>query len=92
MELFSKTIAAICTILFILSSILALLAFNIEWYAFDPALYKRAFERQNLYARMPDILASALYGYLAVNQNSDPYLKELTLEDWKSTIISIVPG
>jgi hypothetical protein len=91
MEFFTKAVAALCTILFILSGILALLAFNIEWYAFDPALYKRAFERQNLYARMPDILASALHGYLSANQNSDPYLKELTLEDWKSTIALIVP-
>jgi hypothetical protein len=91
MKLFGKTIAALCVILFILSGILALFAFNIEWYAFDAAVYKRAFERQNLYTRTPDILASALYDYLSANQNSDPYLKELTLEDWRGTITSVVP-
>jgi hypothetical protein len=91
MELFRKTIAALCTMLFILSGILALFAFNIEWYAFDAAAYRRAFERQNLYARAPDILAGALYDYLSANPNSDPYLKELTLQDWTGTIASIVP-
>lgn len=91
MELFRKTVAALCTILFVLSGILALVAFNIEWYAFDAAVYKRAFERQNLYARAPDILAGALYDFLSANPNSDAYLKELTLEDWRGTIAAIVP-
>lgn len=91
MQILTKIIAALCTILFILSGILALFAFNIEWYAFDAAVYKRAFDRQNLYARTPDILANALHGYLSSNQNADPYLKEMTLEDWKGTIASIVP-
>ena len=91
MDLFRKTIAALCAILFILSGILALFAFNIEWYAFDAAVYKGAFERQNLYTRTPDILASALHDYLAANQNLDPYLKELTLEDWRGAITSAVP-
>ena len=91
MELFRKTIAALCAILLILSGILALFAFNIEWYAFDAAVYKRAFERENLYTRTPDILASALLDYLSANQNLDPYLKELTLEDWRGAITSAVP-
>ena len=91
MELFRKTVAALCAILFILSGILALFAFNIEWYAFDAAVYKRAFEKQNLYTRTPDILASALYDYLSANQNLDPYLKALTQEDWKGAITSAVP-
>jgi hypothetical protein len=91
MELFRKTIATLCTMLFVLSGIVALFAFNIEWYAFDAAVYRRAFERQNLYTRAPGILASALYDYLSANSNADPYLKELTLEDWRGTIATIVP-
>ena len=91
MELIRKTIAAICAMLFILTGLVALLAFNIEWYAFDASIYKRAFERQNLYARTPDILASALFTSLSQNTTADPYLKELTFEDWKGTITSIVP-
>ena len=77
--------------LFILSGLVALLAFNIEWYAFDAAVYKRAFEKQNLHARTPEILAKALLGYISENQNTDPYLMELTVEDWAATIASIVP-
>jgi hypothetical protein len=91
METFRKTIAALCTLLFIISGIAALLAFNIEWYAFNSTAYKQAFERQNLYVRTPEILANALYSYISGNQNADPYLKELTPEDWQGTIASAVP-
>ena len=91
METLRKTLAALCTILFIISGIVTLLAFNIEWYAFSSTPYKQAFERQNLYVRTPEILANALYSYLAGNQNADPYLKEMTLEDWQATIASVVP-
>lgn len=91
METIRKTLAALCTLLFIISGIVALLAFNIEWYAFNSAPYKQAFERQNLYVRTPEILANALYSYVAGNQNTDPYLKELTLADWQGTIASAVP-
>src|SRR5262245_24649766 len=91
MDTLRKTVAALCAILFIISGVTALFAFNIEWYAFDSAAYKQGFERQNLYARTPDILANALSGFISENQNSDPYLKELTLEDWRGTIASIVP-
>lgn len=91
MDILRKTVAAICAILFIISGMTALLAFNIELYAFNSAAYKQGFERQNLYARTPDILANALFDFISGNQNADPYLKELTLEDWRGTIASIVP-
>src|SRR5215510_4162853 len=91
MDTLRKTIAALCAMLFIISGIIALLAFNIEWYAFDSAIYKKAFEKQNLYERTPDILANALYTSISKNANIDPYLKELTIEDWKGTIASFVP-
>ena len=91
METLRKTFAALSAMLFILSGILALLAFNIEWKAFDSAVYKQAFEQQNLYERTPDILANVLYGFVSENPNTDPYLKELTIEDWRATIASLVP-
>jgi hypothetical protein len=91
MELIRKTIAALCSILLIISGLIALLAFNIEWYTFDSSVYKRAFEKQNLYARTPEILATALFSTISANPTADPYLKELTLEDWTGTIASILP-
>src|SRR5258706_12269244 len=91
MDTFRKIVAGICAVLFVVSGMVALFAFNIELKAFTSATYKQAFENQNLYERIPEILANALYKNIAENQNADPYLKALTIEDWRATIASLLP-
>jgi len=77
--------------LFVISGITTLLFFNIERTAFNSATYKQAFENQKLYERMPDILANALLTSTSENINADPYLKALSVEDWKATVTSLLP-
>lgn len=91
MDTFRKIIAGICAVLFVISGVLALLAFNIESKAFNSATYKQAFENQNLYQRMPEILANALHASIAEDVNANPYLKPLTVENWQATITSLLP-
>ena len=92
MDTLRKIIAGICAVLFVISGALALLAFNIESKAFNSATYQQAFENQNLYERMPAILANALQTSIAENANADPYLKPLTVADWEKTISSLLPS
>ena len=91
MDVFRKIIAGICAVLFVISGVTALLAFNIESKAFNSETYKRAFESQKLYQRMPGILANVLYTSSAANGNADPYLKTLTVENWETTIATLLP-
>ena len=91
MDIFRKIIAGSCAALFVISGVIALLAFNIESKVFTSATYKQAFENLNLYERMPEILANALYASNAEDGNADPYLKALSIEDWKATIASLLP-
>ena len=91
MDTFRKIIAGICAVLFVVSSVIALFAFNIERKAFNSATYQQAFEKQNLYARMPEILANALHASIAANANADPYLKPLTVAEWQAAITSLLP-
>jgi len=91
MDIFRKIIAGICAVLFVISGGIALFAFNIESKAFNSATYKQAFENQKLYERMPEILANALHTSIAENVNTAPYLKPLTVEDWRATITSLLP-
>jgi len=86
-----KTLAALCAVLFIFTSVLVLPLFNIERKAFSSATYKQAFEDQRLYERMPALLASALQTYVSQNPAAFPFLKELSVEDWQSTISSLLP-
>ncbi len=85
------TFAAICAILFIISSVVVLLLFNIEQKAFFSATYKQAFEAQGLYQRMPEILGSTVATYVAQNGGAFPFLQVLTVEDWQKNIALLMP-
>lgn len=86
-----KTLGALCAVLFVFVGVSVLLLFNFERKAFSSATYKQAFAEQGLYDRMPALLASALQTSLGQNPNAFPFLKELSQEDWQSTIASLLP-
>jgi len=83
--------AAICVILFVVSTVIVLLLINVEAKAFSSATYKQAFEDQRLYERMPAILATALTSTMGQNINAVPFLRELSIEDWQNTIATLLP-
>ena len=92
MRTLGQFLAAICAILFIISTVLVLLFFNIEAKAFSSATYKQAFEDQRLYERMPVIMATALTATMGNSINAVPFLRTLTLEDWQATISTLLPA
>lgn len=83
--------AAICAVLFVISSVLVLLLFNIEQKAFSAETYKQAFANQGLYQRMPEILGTSLAVYLAEKGGAVPFLQVLTVEDWQNSITLLLP-
>ena len=91
MRALGQILAAICAILFVISTVAALLLFNVEAKAFSSATYKQAFEDQRLYERMPTILATALTTAMGPNMGAIPFLKALTIEDWQNTISILLP-
>ena len=91
MRTLGQFFAAICAVLFVISTVLVLLLFNIEAKAFSSATYKQAFEDQRLYERMPAVLANALTTTMGPNINAIPFLRALTLEDWQNTISMLLP-
>ena len=87
-----KLLAAVCAVLFVFGSVLVLLLFNIESKAFSSSTYNQAFADQRLYERMPALLASTLETTLLQNGNAMPtFLQALTVDDWQTTISSILP-
>jgi hypothetical protein len=84
-------LAAICAVLFVMSSVLVLILFNIEQKAFLSETYKQAFEDQRLYERMPEILATTLTSYITETGITMPFLQVLSLEDWQNNIALLLP-
>lgn len=91
MQTIGKFIAGICAVLFIFTGVIALLFFNIERKAFSSETYKQAFENQNLYQRMPGILANVLSTTVTQNPNLPTFVETLTVANWESTIASVLP-
>lgn len=91
MQTLGKFLAALCAVLFVMSSVVVLLLFNIERKAFSSETYKQAFANQGLYQRIPAMLASMLTTSIAENQNAIPLLKALTVADWQTSISTLLP-
>ena len=92
MQTLGKLIAWLCALLFIITGMAALLLFNIERKAFSSDTYKKGFENQNLYERMPAILANTVTATITQNQNLPTFVKTLTVANWEGTIRSILPA
>jgi len=86
-----KFFAALCAVLFVISSVIVLLLFNIERKAFNSATYKQAFENQRLYQRVPAMLATVLSTSIAENPNAMPLFKALTAADWQTSLTTLLP-
>lgn len=91
MRTLGQFLAALCAILFIISTVIVLLLINIEAKAFSSATYKQAFADQRLYERMPSILASALMSTMGDRISAVPFLRAFTVEDWQNTITVMLP-
>jgi hypothetical protein len=84
-------LAWFCAVMLVLSGAAALLLFNIERRAFSAETFKQAFERQNLYTRIPAILAGALHTAIAQNPDTDPFLKTLSPANLEAAIAELLP-
>ena len=91
MRTFGIFLAAVCAILVIITGVLTLLFFNIERKAFSAETYKRAFEKQGLYNRMPGTLAEVLTTAITQNAQATTYLKSFTVQDWESAMSALIP-
>ncbi len=85
---FKRSLSIFLTVLFVISLVLAMLAFNGEVLLLNPGTYKKAIESQGLYARIPGLLAQQLihaktYNNCAGDANGCPE---------ESALSSLVPG
>lgn len=91
MKTVQTTFAWFCAVMLVTSGVAALLLFNIERRAFSAEAFQQAFERQDLYARMPAILAGALQTSIAQNGDAEPFLRILPAAELQAAIAGILP-
>lgn len=90
MSAFKKGLAVSLAILFILSTLGALLAFNLERTAFDAETYRQAFANQQFYDLLPGIMAKRLAGSVAA-ESLPPALQGISAAQWEHFIRDLLP-
>ncbi len=93
MKSFSKVLAGIFAILFVGTTALAFVLYNLEQSLFDTELYIQAFEKENLYQRLPDLAAQALKVSAQQADSNDPLvlLRNLSEEEWGIFMDELLP-
>ncbi|GAB4505235.1 MAG: hypothetical protein Fur0043_22300 [Anaerolineales bacterium] len=90
MNTFKKGLSITLVVLFVISALAALLAFNLERTAFDAETYQKAFAKQQFYDQLPGILAKALTGSNAPG-SLPPAMQGLNTLQWENFIRNLLP-
>lgn len=93
METFSKILAGIFAILFVVTTALAFVLYNVEQSVFNAELYIQAFEKEDLYQRLPDLTAQALNAAAQEADSSNPLalLRNLSEQEWGIFMVELLP-
>lgn len=86
-----RILAGICAALFILTTVVALLAFNAERRLFDAQSYLDAFEEQRLYEQIPALAAGMLTSRSAQELGLPEFASSLSAKDWQALIGAVLP-
>lgn len=89
MKYFLGTLAVLCAIFFVGTALAALILFNVERRAFDPATYKQALIDENFYQQFPGILGGLLEKNLSSNTTN--FVSQLTADNWTTIIQALLP-
>ena len=97
MESFSKvlanTLAGIFAALFVFTTALAFALYNVEQSAFDAELYKQALAEENIYQRLPELIARELTVAAQQPERSDMLVlfRNLSEDEWRTFITQLLP-
>jgi len=85
-----KTFAALVAFLFVLTSLLALILFNLERKAFTPGTYRQAFASDDFYERLPGVLAGSLSDTVG-SERLPVSMRGLTPQIWEAFLRDLLP-
>ena len=93
MKRFSNALAVFFAILFVATTALTFVLYNLEQSLFDTELYVQAFEKENIYQRLPNLIAQALSVAAQEADSSNPLalLRGLSEEELEIFMVELLP-
>jgi hypothetical protein len=89
MSTFTRSIANLLIVFFVISALLGLILFNVELRAFNPATYKRALASENFYRQFPLLIGELLNRNIA--GNAPAFLNHISVNQWQVLIEDVLP-
>ncbi len=88
-SLIARIIAVFLAALFVMTALTALVLFNIERQAFNPATYKKALTSGGLYQQFPLLLGDLVTKNLG--SSAPAFMQRLTPAQWKNLVATLLP-
>jgi hypothetical protein len=87
------TLAGIFAVLFVITTPLAFALYSVEQSVFNAEFYTQALEEENIYQRLPELIADALGTTAGNDDSSNPLtlLSNLSGEEWQQYMIALLP-
>lgn len=89
LSVIARILAVLLAALFALTSLIALVLFNVERRAFNPATYKRALINQNFYQKLPTLLGDLLTKNMS--HDAPAFAQHMTADNWKTLLEALLP-
>ncbi|MCQ3938393.1 MAG: hypothetical protein DPW18_15290 [Chloroflexi bacterium] len=91
MDTLRKTTAVFSAILFVFTGVTALLLFNFDRSAFTAETYQKAFAREDLYNKLPAVMAEAMTTSGADQSRFPIVMQGMSREAWEAFFRSLLP-
>jgi hypothetical protein len=86
----ARTLAIILAAAFVLTAVAALILFNLERRAFDPATYTKALLKENFYRKFPALLGDLLARNLG--DTAPAFARRMTAANWETLVQTLLPA
>lgn len=91
MDILKKSLAILCSILFVVTAVAALFFFNFERRAFTAETYQKAFARDDFYNKIPGLMADAMTSATADQSQFPIVMRGMGREAWEAFFRSLLP-
>jgi hypothetical protein len=92
-KILTGTLAGIFAVLFVITTPLAFALYSVEQSVFNAEFYTQALEEENMYQRLPELIADALATTAGNDDSNNPLtlLSNLSGEEWQQFMIALLP-
>lgn len=92
MDSFKKILAGLFALLFVTTSVLALILFNLDRHAFTAETYRQVFANEGFYNQIPAVMANALAASASDQSGLPRVMQGFSTQNWETFLRAMLPA